>query len=299
MKQKILPFLRFKYVAYAVSAGLMVLFLAITVPQGGLNWGIDFVGGVKIRAQFESGVSISDVRSTLQKSGLNASVQTIGNDENNEFVISTKLIEGSENTESTYELLWNTLKTDYPAVVQLANDSVGPTIGDYLKQSAFKLVIIAVVLMMIYLAFRFEFKYALGAMIALAHDLVLAVLFCGMMNVEINVQVIAALLTIFGYSVNDTIVIFDRIRENAENETSPIFADIINIGISQSISRTLLTSLTTLFAVLSLYLLGGDTINDFAMVLLFGIFVGTYSSIYVASPVVLTYTKIMDKIKHK
>ncbi|MDA3899443.1 MAG: protein translocase subunit SecF [Spirochaetes bacterium] len=297
MKQKILPFLRFKYVAYAVSVSLFALFLAITIPQGGLNWGIDFVGGVKVRAQFDSGVSVSDVRSSLQDGGLNVSVQTIGSEETNELVISTKLLAGSEDTEETYNLLWGTLKSDFPTVVQLSNDSVGPTIGDYLKKSALKLVIIAMALMMIYLSFRFELKYAIGAMAALVHDLTLAVLFCGMMNVEINVQVIAALLTIFGYSVNDTIVIFDRIRENAENETSPIFADVINIGISQSISRTLLTSLTTLFAVMSLYLIGGDTINDFALILLFGIFVGTYSSIYVASPVVLALTHLFDKKK--
>lgn len=294
MKRNI-PFLRFRYVAYIVSLTLFVVFLAVTIPRGGLNWGIDFVGGIKVRAQFSQDVGATDIRAKLTENGIPASVQQIGAENDNSYVISTKLLTDDINTEKSYEKLWGAITSAFPGVKQLSLDSVGPTIGDYLKGSAIKLSIIAVAFMMVYLAFRFELKYSLGAMAALFHDLALALLFCGVMQVEINTSVIAALLTIFGYSVNDTIVIFDRIRENTENETSPIFSEVINIGISQSISRTLLTSLTTLFAVLALYLLGGDTINDFALVLLFGIFVGTYSSIYIASPVVLFFNKVFHK----
>jgi preprotein translocase subunit SecF len=290
-----IPFLKFRYIAYAVSLVLFVVFIGVTIPRGGLNWGIDFVGGVNLRVQFPQDVEIQEIRTALSDKGINASVQSIGVDENNSYVISTKLLTDDKNAEPTYQKLWETLNSSFSGIVQLSNDSVGPTIGDYLKRSAIRLSIIAVVLMMVYLAFRFEFMYSLGAMAALFHDLILALLFCGLMQIEINTSVIAALLTIFGYSVNDTIVIFDRIRENVENETSPIFSDVINIGISQSISRTLLTSLTTLFAVLALYLLGGDTINDFALVLLFGVVVGTYSSIYIASPVVLAFNKVLHK----
>ncbi len=294
MKRNI-PFLRFRFIAYIVSLAMFIIFLSVTIPRGGLNWGIDFVGGIKLRAQFAEGVTAGDIRSKLQDNGINASVQAIGVEEKNAYVISTKLLTEDLDADKSFDQLWTVVSTSFPGVNQLGLDSVGPTIGEYLKKSAIRLSVIAVVLMMVYLAFRFELMYSLGAMAALFHDLLLALLFCGLMQVEINTSVIAALLTIFGYSVNDTIVIFDRIRENVENETSPIFSDVINIGISQSISRTLLTSLTTLFAVLALYLLGGDTINDFALVLLFGVLVGTYSSIYVASPVVLFFNKVFHK----
>lgn len=271
---------------------MLVVFLGIALSRGGLSMGIDFVGGIKLRVKFSNAVDIGNVRSALSGEGLKAEVQQIGSADKHEYIISSKLLDDSGSTEATSSKIWNAITKQYPGAEELANDSVGPTIGVYLKKEAIKYSIIAVLLMMLYLAFRFEFKYSVGAMAALLHDLVLATLFCGIAGIEINTQVIAALLTIFGYSVNDTIVIFDRVRENVENETSPLFADVINIGISQSISRTLLTSLTTLFAVLALYLLGGDTINDFALVLLFGIFVGTYSSIYVASPVVLMLSKL-------
>ncbi len=274
---------------------MLVVFTSLTVMQGGLNWGIDFVGGIKLRVAFSEGVDAAGIRKTLSDNGIEASVQRIGAETRNSYVISTKLLTDDKNTEKSYDRLWGIISSEFPGVEQLALDSVGPTIGDYLKRSAIRLSVIAVILMMIYLAFRFELKYSLGAMAALFHDLILAVLFCGMLRIEINTSVIAALLTIFGYSVNDTIVIFDRIRENVENETTPIFSDVINIGISQSISRTLLTSLTTLFAVLALYILGGDTINDFALVLMFGVCVGTYSSVYVASPVVLFCNNIFHK----
>ena len=174
-------------------------------------------------------------------------------------------------------------------------ETVGPAIGDFLRKTAVKLFLVTLVLITFYLTFRFEFKFSVGAIVALVHDLSLSVAFCGMMGVEINIPVIAAFLTIFGYSVNDTIVVFDRIRENIEVKSKQTFIEVINKSISQSISRTLLTSLTTLFAVFSLYILGGDVINDFALVLLFGIVVGTYSSIYIASPVLLGWEKIFSK----
>lgn len=293
--EKNIPFLKYRYIAYAVSFLMLLVFSIYTIPQGGLNWGIDFVGGVKLTAAFPSGVNSEAIMKQLKAEDISASVQQIGLQEKNEYIISTKLLTDSESSEDSYKILETAISKEFPNFNKLGVETVGPAIGAFLKKEAFKLSIIAIVMMMLYLAVRFELKYSFGAVAALIHDVLLSVMFCGLMGIEINVPVIAALLTIFGYSVNDTIVIFDRIRENVEAGSAHSFLDIINKGISQSISRTLLTSFTTLLAVASLYFLGGESINDFALVLLFGIFVGTYSSIYIASPVVVLWNRLVVK----
>ncbi len=370
--KKTIPFLKYRYIAFAVSIALFVIFIVGTVFNKGLNMGVDFVGGVKVIATFPKGVNESKIRNALE--GMNPVVQSIGADEKNEYMISTKLSDekktkvkksikrkSTDKTDSKSELKTSQIKDEhkknekkqsitetnipgnmnkqkvagnntkiddktksgnkeektkkedrkeqlksdklkqllvkaFTTVTFLSTENVGPAIGDYLKKSAVKLFLIAIILMMFYLAFRFEIKYSVGAMAALLHDIVLTIAFCGFAGVEINIPIIAALLTIFGYSINDSIVIFDRIRENVQIKSKQTFFDVINKSITLSISRTLLTSLTTLFAVLSLYLMGGESLSDFAMVLLFGIFVGTYSSVYIASPVLVGWEKIVAKI---
>lgn len=326
--KKIIPFLKYKTIAFIVSAILLVTFSVGIVLNKGFNFGIDFVGGVKIIAKFEKDADEKKIRELLKK--FKPTVQKIGTDEKNEYIISTKLnikkfnaarqkmVEAQKknalknnqkNDKKKKEELQTiedyvkleakgirvALKAKFPKVEFLSIETVGPAIGDFLRKSAGKLMAIAVILMMIYLAFRFEVKYSMGAMAALVHDIGLSVLFCGFVGVEFSIPVIAAILTIFGYSVNDTIVIFDRIRENVESKSKMSATDIVNQSISQSVSRTLLTSLTTTFTVLALYLIGGDVLNDFALVLLFGILVGTYSSVYVASPVLVFWEKIKGK----
>lgn len=293
--KRTIPFLKYRYFAYLASLTLLVVFFLGTVPRGGLNMGIDFVGGTKIIVKFNKEVKEKNIREVLKAKFPNASIQQIDADEENQFIIATKLSKKDKKSDESLEKLQKTIQTAFPKSKRLSVEAVGPAIGDFLRKSALKLSIIAIVMMMIYLAFRFELKFAIGAMAALIHDLILALLFCGVLGLEINIPIIAALLTIFGYSVNDTIVIFDRIRENIEGKTASTFHDLINKGITQSISRTLLTSITTLLAVLSLYILGGDVINNFALVLLFGVLVGTYSSIYVASPVVHTWDRLFKK----
>lgn len=282
-----IPFLRFQYIAFSLSLGMFVAFILATIfIQGGINWGIDFAGGVKLTAKFPAGVEIGDIRTGLQEKGINASVQEIGAESKNEYIITTPLIDINKDAKASSDKLWSAVSEKFSSAQQLGLETVGPAIGDYLKRSAIKLGIIAMIMMMIYLAFRFEVRYSVGAIAALLHDVFLAFLFCGLLGVEINIPVIAAFLTIFGYSVNDTIVIFDRIRENAEGKDSAVMTDILNNAINQSLSRTLLTSLTTLFSVLALFFLGGEGIHDFALVMIFGVFVGTYSSIYIAAPFV-------------
>jgi len=207
----------------------------------------------------------------------------------------TKLDIEAEKTNQDIEKIKTILSKKFKGVNFLSVESVGPAIGNFLKKSASKLFIIAIILMTFYLTFRFEFRFSIGAMVALFHDILLSVLFCGALGIEINIPVIAALLTIFGYSVNDTIVIFDRIRENSHQPTKRTLLETINRSISQSFTRTLLTSITTLLTVLALYLIGGEVLNEFALILLFGIFIGTYSSIYIASPALIIWEKIASK----
>ncbi len=290
--KKLFPFMRFRYLAFAFSLSLVIVFLLSTIfLRGGINWGIDFAGGVKLTAQFAAGTSINDIRTGLQDEGISASVQEIGAETQNEYIITTRLLDLNNDAKKSSDLLWSVVKEKFPAAEQLGLETVGPAIGDYLKRAAIKLGILAMIMMMVYLAFRFEMKYSFGAMIALVHDVLLAFLFCGIMSIEINIPVIAAFLTIFGYSVNDTIVIFDRIRENSEGKDTLMSNETFDSAINQTISRTLLTSLTTLFSVLALFFIGGEGIRDFAQVMIFGVVIGTYSSIFVASPFVLMWGK--------
>lgn len=292
--KKVINFLRWRYLAFGFSTVLLVLFIAATVTRGGMNLGIDFVGGVKVVAQFNDPVSEGDIRNAF--TDLTVQVQQIGDIEQNQFVISTRLTSNEEKAEDIQNLK-DTLFEKYPETVFLSEETVGPIVGDILKRSAIKLFLVALVLMTIYLAFRFEFKYAFGAMFSLVHDVVLSFCFIGFCGIEVNIPIIAALLTIFGYTINDTIVVFDRIRENTHTQSKQTFFDVINKSITQTMSRTLLTLITTLFVVLVLYFFGGDTLSDFALVLIFGIITGTYSSIYIAAPSILIWEKISDKKK--
>lgn len=298
--EKTLNFLKYRFVAFAFSFILLCVFVIGTMARGGMVYGIDFAGGTKIIAQFKDpAVNEGVIREALSE--YSPTVQQIGEDSKNEYIITFKLISSQADATVTGAELekQSRIKTDlnskFPGVIIQSEENVGPAIGAFLKKSAIKLFLVAVVLMTLYLTFRFEFKYSIGAMGALIHDVVLCTAFCGFAGVEISIPVIAALLTILGYSVNDTIVIFDRIRENTQVKSKEIFSEVINKSITQSISRTLLTSLTTLFAVTSLYLLGGDVLNDFALVLLVGIFIGTFSSNYIASPILLGWEKMRSK----
>jgi preprotein translocase SecF subunit len=291
--ERTIKFLKYKWVAIGFSLTLFAVFTAGTIVNGGFNMGVDFVGGVKIIAEFDTGVDEAKIRTALSQYG--PSVQRIGQDDNNQFIISIKLSKSVDMTEEKIEILKADILKNFTKAEFLSVENVGPAIGDFLKKSAVKLIIIALVLMSLYLAFRFELKFSAGAMLALVHDILIAVVFCGFAGVEINVPVIAAFLTVFGYSVNDTIVIFDRIRENINMQTKISMNDLIDRSINQTLKRSIITSLTTLFSVFALYLLGGDGINEFALVLLVGISVGTYSSIFIASPVLLWWERFAKK----
>jgi preprotein translocase subunit SecF len=283
-----IDFLKYRKYFLALSLVLIVGFSIGTALQGGFNFGIDFVGGVKITALFERKTDENTIRNALKKYG--PTVQQIGAEDKNEYIISMKLPKGQD-AEKLSENVKSDLKSNISHVTFGQVENVGPTIGNILKRDALKALVIALILMSIYLAFRFEVKYSVGTLLAVLHDITIALVFCGVTGIEINVPVVAAILTIFGYSVNDTIVIFDRIRENSHGTSKLTLLEVVNKSINQSLSRTLLTSLTTLFAISALYFLGGKVLNEFALVMLFGIFVGTYSSVYIASPILIVWER--------
>lgn len=317
---KYIKFVQYRFIGYALTVILFVVFITGTVMNGGFNWGIDFVGGIKIIAKFEQNVTAPKIREVLRVGNINADVQKYGGDDVNEFVISTRLSEqasysnvfdgaqdraaemaaaASGNTlqvrNTGAERIQALLNSNFSNIQIIGIDEVGPAIGDFLKKSAIYLFFWCVALMMVYLAFRFEFRFSVGALLAIVHDVTLTFLFCGMFGIEINIPIIAGILTIFGYSVNDTIVIFDRIRENLTNMAKQSFMEITNRSVTQTLSRTILTTLTSLIAVFCLYMIGEDVINDFALVLLFGFSVGVFSTIFVATPLVYEWNRIKPK----
>jgi preprotein translocase subunit SecF len=291
----VIDFLKYRYYAYLVSLSLVIIFSVGIYMHGGFTWGIDFIGGVKITAAFEKSVSINDLRKAFEKNGIGADIQQFGEDEQHEFIISTKLSSEDKSLDKNVENVINTLNKGFNNVKILSQETVGPAVGDFLRKSAIKLFGVALVLMMIYIAFRFEGKYSVAVLLTDLHDVFLALLFCGFMRVEINIPIVAAILTIFGYSQNDTIVIFDRVRENLQVKSKQTFNFIINASITETLSRTILTSLATLYCVVTLYAIGVGIISDFALVMLFGMIIGSYSTIYIASPIVLGWEKLMKK----
>ncbi len=272
--------------------GLLAFFIIFTVMRGGMNMGVDFVGGVKIIARLDQGASEAKIRKTLKS--FSPEVQQVGQKEKNEFIISVKLKEKMTADQQGKEVT-DMLQKDFKNAQIMSIENVGPAVGSYLTRSAIKLSIMAMLLMAAYLAYRFEPKYAAGCMVALIHDVSLTAAYTGFANIEFNIPIVAALLTIFGFSVNDTIVIFDRVRENIGFKTKQTLDEIINRSVTETLSRTILTSLTVLFSVLCLYLLGGEGITDFAQTMLFGLVCGTYSTVFIASPVVVWWERLAAK----
>ena len=278
IKQTKIDFIGKRRIAYLFSIAIIIIGLLVFAKRGEKNFGIDFTGGTVQQFKFRDPVSMENIRSSLVGVGLtDASVQRFGG--NKEVIIRTFADTSEEVTrEFRKDFSGNTFK-----VTRV--EKVGPAIGKDLREKALFAFIYAMVGICIYISLRFHFKFAIVAIIALLHDVFISVAALAMTNREISIPVIAALLTVVGYSINDTIVIFDRIRENLKIMRKSSFKDILNLSINQTLSRTILTSMTTLFVVLSLFLFGGEVIRDFSFVLLVGVIVGTYSSIFVASAI--------------
>ncbi|MCK4248750.1 MAG: protein translocase subunit SecF [Candidatus Omnitrophica bacterium] len=247
------------------------------------NFGIDFNEGTIQQLMFEDPVGVDQIRQSLRDIGLGDSLIQQFGDNNKEVIIRTYSKVDREITEK--------LKTDFidNRFEVLRVERVGPSVGRELTKKTFIALALALGAICLYISWRFEFRFAVAAIVALVHDCLITIGAFSLAGREISLPVVAALLTIIGYSLNDTIVVFDRIREDLKLMKKKSYEEIINISINQTLSRTLLTSLTTLLVVGTIYFFGGEVINDFAYALLIGVMVGTYSSIFVASPILVEW----------
>ncbi len=266
-----------------VISGLMILVgMGSVVMSGGLKYGIDFSGGTLIQLQFKTAPDIDEIRDGLKSVGLGEStIQEFGSKRD----ILIRVQRSEEKLEAVGSKVRNSLgeKFNKEDITVARVEMVGPKVGRDLREKAFLSIVYAIIGIVIYISWRFELQYAIAAIIALIHDVLVTMGAFSIFDKEFTLVIVAAFLTIIGYSLNDTIVVFDRIRENLRRKGKNTLVDIINASINQTLSRTLLTSGTTLLVVISLFLFGGEIIHDFSFALLVGIIVGTYSSIFIAS----------------
>jgi len=259
----------------------------------GLNYGVDFKGGTLIELRTnDNTISISDLRKSFTDMNLgDVSVKNFGND--NDFIVK---FEKKENLEENFiENLKNELKKDLGNSFNFRRvESVGPKVSSELLKSGILAIFLSLGAMLIYIWIRFEWQFSLGAIAAIFHDVIITLGFFSILNLEINLSIVAAVLTIVGYSMNDTVVIFDRVRENLKKFSDIKIFDLTNISINETLSRTIITSATTLLALLSIFIFGGEILKGFSFAMILGVIIGTYSSIYIANPI-LVMLKVSQK----
>jgi preprotein translocase subunit SecF len=276
--------------AYAISIAFSGIGLAVLLLRG-VNYSIEFTGGTLIQVETERPADVGQLRNALQARGIpNAEIQTFGSDR--EIVVRARVArEGTDanDTQATAEAVGQALDATLGAGTYqlLRTEAVGPKVGGELRQQAVFAVLMSFVAVLAYLAYRFEWRFGVAAVVATAHDIIAALAFIALARLEVSLFVVAGLLTIVGYSLNDTIVIFDRIRENLHRRKRDGFESILNRSINETLPRTFFTGTTALGSLIALSVLGGDVVRPFALLMLFGVIVGTFSSIYIASPVLL------------
>ena len=275
-----------------ISAFMMVVAFVSFVLQG-LNYGIDFRGGTTIRTDSSVPIVISDYRDLIEPLGLGDITITevfdpsFGEDKN-VAMIRIQAQDGEEAvTSEVIEAVLLALQEKAPDITFSSVESVGPKVSGELIQTAMIAVVLAIGAVLIYIWLRFEWQFAVGAVVALVHDVLLTIGVFSELQIRFDLAIIAALLTIVGYSLNDTVVVFDRVRENLRKYKQKPLKEVMNISINETLSRTMMTSVTTLLALLALFFLGGDVIRGFVFAMIWGVIVGTYSSIFVASTILL------------
>ena len=277
-----IPFMKWRWLAVALSAGAMLAAVAsLSLKQ--LNWGLDFTGGTLVEVEYSDSADLSAIRATLDQEGYDgAIVVSFGTDRD----VLVRLPDGYSDDQGA--LMVDKLRAATDMSVELRRiEFVGPQVGAELRDDGGIAMLTALGLVMLYVAFRFQIKFALGAVIALAHDVVFTLGFFSLTGLEFDLTVLAALLAVVGYSLNDTIVVSDRVRENLRKIRRASPSEVIDISLTETLGRTLVTSLTTLLVLLALALFGGEMIFGFAVALLVGVAVGTYSSMYVAATTLL------------
>jgi len=273
---------------------IILVLLSISILSfKGLNLGVDFKGGTLIEIRPENAkVRIGEIRQSFMKMNLgDVNVKRFGDE--NDFLVK---IEVKKSTDSNFvETIKNKLSSDLGSEINFRRvENVGPKVSKELLKSGMLAISLSLAAMLFYIWIRFEWQFSLGAIAALIHDVIITVGIFSLLSYEINLSIVAAILTIVGYSMNDTVVIFDRVRENLKKYSKVTISDISNRSTNQTLSRTLITSVTTLLALFSIYIFGGSILKGFSLAMIIGVIVGTYSSIFVATPI-LKYTKVTQK----
>ena len=276
---------------------ILVLLSLFFVIFKGLNYGIDFKGGTLIEVRIQNNdIRVSDIRDSLNKLNLgDVNVKNFG--EKSDFLI--KIEKKLNNNEALISEIKTSLNQDLNEEVNYRRvESVGPKVSAELLKSGIISIGLALLMMLFYIWFRFEWQFSLGSIIALFHDVIITLGVFSILSIEINLSIVAAVLTIVGYSMNDTVVIYDRIRENLSKFNRLEIDQVSNLSVNETLSRTLITSVTTLLALFSIFILGGEILKGFSFAMILGVIIGTYSSIFVASPV-LRYLKVSSKTLEK
>jgi len=271
------------------ASGIVTAVCILSMAFRGFNYNIDFTGGTELQVRFEQPVTEGGLRSALAGAGLSAEVTTLASADLDrpDWMIKLQGSERENDAQLVTEALAGAMPGNPPELRSLHR--IGPRVGQELKWGAIWSVLVSMALIVVYVTVRFEFMYAIGALVATAHDVLFILGYFSVFGVEISLPIVAAVLTIVGYSLNDTIVVYDRIRENTKKMKGTRYSQMVNVAINQTLSRTVLTSGTTLLVVIVLFMFGGTTLHDMILALLLGIVVGTYSSIFIAAPVLIEW----------
>ena len=281
----IINFFKYRYIAFGFSIILLFLSVILFIYKN-LNLGIDFKGGIMIEAKFDTTPNISSLRQKIDNLNIgNSEIQEFGDPQ----IILFKLESNSQDGQENNSIIEQFKKSIGESVDYRRIEFVGPKVGSELKMIAIKAILFSLIAMFIYIWFRFSgWQFGLGALIALFHDVISTLGFFSISQIEFNLASIAAILTIAGYSINDTVVVFDRIRENLVKSELEL-SNLLNKSINQTLSRTFMTSVTTLLALVALYVFGGEVIKGFVSAMIWGVVIGTYSSIFIASPLIALF----------
>lgn len=296
MKAPNLPLIKYRIPFIAVSILFVATSLAL-IAMKGFNYGIDFEGGAKLEYRFLQPVTEGEIRRSLSDLNLgDISVVRFGEAADNRMSIKVGIPKEHAKIGSTITAALE--KAFGEGHAQLEQEvTVGPRVGKELRKKAWLTILFSWALMLIYIGYRFDFLFAPGAVLALIHDVIITLGFFALLGKEINLAIVAALLTLIGYSINDTIVVFDRIRENRHRISASTIDDVVNESINATLARTIITSLTVFFVVVILFFKGGGTLHDFAFALIVGVIVGTYSSVFIASPIYIGMYNLWPRVK--
>ncbi len=284
-----IKFLSLRKAAMIFSFGLIVLSAVLFFTRS-LNYGIDFQGGINLTVQSQEGdADIPRIRTLLSTLGLgDVKVKEFGS-ASDALISIVKQKGGDDAQNAALELVRATLKKDMPELKMEEAEVIGSAVSSELKQKGTIAISVAVLAVLIYIWFRFEWQFGLGAVIALIHDVLLTIGFFSVTQLEFNLSIIAALLTIIGYSLNDTVVVYDRVRENIRKFRKMELVDVLDMSLNQTLSRTVMTSVTTLLALFALFFFGGPSISGFTAAMIWGVFIGTYSSVFIAAPMLVFF----------